>query len=358
MAYTDIDKPSDYFNTKLYTGNGSNGHSITGVGFAPNWVWIKNRSTGANRLFDSVRGVNKIFTSDNTSASEGNYSSTLTAFGSDGFTLANDSDGFNVNANSNSYVSWNWKAGTSFTNDASGTGIGSIDSTGSVNTDSGFSIVSWTSPNSNVNTIAHGLGAVPKMIIMKKRGSAGGWITYHQAMGNTHGMFLSTANAQEDNAAFFNDTSPTSTVFTTGTDAGLINNTMIAYCFAEKTGFNKFGSYVGNGAASDGPFSYTGFKPAFVMTKPSTRADDWRIFDNKRSSSGANPNNKHLFAHNNNAESASSTNSVPDGIDFLSNGFKIRQATNGLNSSGDTYIYMAFAENPFTTSTGVPATAR
>jgi len=350
MAYTDIDKPSDYFNTKLYTGNGSNGHSITGVGFAPNWVWIKNRSTGANRLFDSVRGVNKIFTSDNTSASEGNYSSTLTAFGSDGFTLANDSDGFNVNANSNSYVSWNWKAGTSFTNDASGTGIGSIDSTGSVNTDSGFSIVSWTSPNSNVNTIAHGLGAVPKMIIMKKRGSAGGWITYHQAMGNTHGMFLSTANAQEDNAAFFNDTSPTSTVFTTGTDAGLINNTMMAYCFAEKTGFNKFGSYVGNGN-NNGTFVYTGFKPAFIMVKRAVGGSgNWHITDNKRDP--FNVNDSYLSAN------ATSAESDFDHSDFLSNGIKFRTNNDGFNQSGDTYIYMAFAENPFVTSTGVPATAR
>jgi len=365
MAYTTIDKPSDYFDTKVYTGTQSNNITLTmdNVG----WVWMKNRTnSGNNILMDVVRGGNnsnsqKPVLVSNTSGAEQGSDITATggvAFGSTSTVIGSDNGGYNYNnSTSSSYVAWHWGTGTSFTNSAGANGA-SIASTGSVNTDSGFSIVSWTSPNSNVNTIAHGLGAVPKMIIMKKRGAAGGWITYHQAMGNTHGMFLSTANAQEDNAAFFNDTSPTSTVFTTGTDAGLINNTMMAYCFAEKTGFNKFGSYVGNGAASDGPFSYTGFKPAFVMTKPSTRADDWRIFDNKRSSSGANPNNKHLFAHNNNAESASSTNSVPDGIDFLSNGFKIRQATNGLNSSGDTYIYMAFAENPFVTSTGVPATAR
>ena len=347
-----IDKPSDYFNTKLYTGNGSNGHSITGVGFAPNWVWIKNTSTGAHRLFDTVRGVNKIFTSNDTSASQGSYSSTLTAFGSDGFTLANDSDGFNVNANSNSYVSWNWKAGTSFTNDASATGIGSIDSTGSVNTDAGFSIISWTSPNSNANTIAHGLGAVPKMIIMKKRGGSGGWITYHQAMGNTHGMFLSTTSAQEDNAAFFNDTSPTSTVFTTGTDAGLINNTMMAYCFSDVQGYSKFGSYTGNGNA-DGPFIYTGFKVGWLMVKLFSGADDWQILDNQRS-----PINIVGGYLRPNSSGATVSNDV---IDFLSNGFKLRASSGSWNPDGGTFIYMAFAENPFVTSTGngsIPACAR
>ena len=284
-----IDTPSTYFQTTVYTGNASNNHAITNSGqsnLAPNWVWIKNISTGSNRLFDSVRGVNKIFTSDNTSASDGNYSSTLTAFGSNGFTLANDSDGFNVNLNSNSYASWNWAAGTSFSNNAGANGA-SLASTGSVNTTAGFSIVSWTSPNSNANTIAHGLGSVPEMIIIKKKGSSGGWVVYHQYMGNTHGMFLSTNAAKEDNAGFFNDTSPTSTVFTTGSDGALINNTMIAYCFASKQGYSKMGSYLGNNSAggSATQFIYTGFKPALVMVKEVSGTSNWVVYDSTRNGS-------------------------------------------------------------------------
>ena len=345
-----IDKSSDYFNPVIYNGTG-NTLSITSLDFAPNWVWIKRRNGNAgHKLQDSVRGAAKQLTSNNTNAEQSN-SDIVTSLNSNGFTLSTNTD---VNGSGGTYVAWNWKAGTSFTNDASATGIGSIDSTGSVNTDAGFSIISWTSPNSNANTIAHGLGAVPKMIIMKKRGGSGGWITYHQAMGNTHGMFLSTTSAQEDNAAFFNDTSPTSTVFTTGTDAALINNTMIAYCFADVQGFSKMGSYVGNGNA-DGPFVYTGFKPAFVMTKKMTGSSQWVMFDNKRSP--INYVQRRLQANNNAAEN---TDDNQD-FDILSNGFKSRRAAGDWNSDGDTFIYMAFAENPFVTSTGngsIPSPAR
>ena len=345
-----IDKSSDYFNPVIYNGTG-NTLSITSLDFAPNWVWIKRRNGNAgHKLQDSVRGAAKQLTSNNTNAEQSN-SDIVTSLNSNGFTLSTNTD---VNGSGGTYVAWNWKAGTSFTNDASATGIGSIDSTGSVNTDAGFSIISWTSPNSNANTIAHGLGAVPKMIIMKKRGGSGGWITYHQAMGNTHGMFLSTTSAQEDNAAFFNDTSPTSTVFTTGTDAALINNTMIAYCFADVQGFSKMGSYVGNGNA-DGPFVYTGFKPAFVMTKKMTGSSQWVMFDNKRSP--INYVQRRLQANNSAAEN---TDDNQD-FDILSNGFKSRRAAGDWNSDGDTFIYMAFAENPFVTSTGngsIPSPAR
>ena len=345
-----IDKSSDYFNPVIYNGTG-NTLSITSLDFAPNWVWIKRRNGNAgHKLQDSVRGAAKQLTSNNTNAEQSN-SDIVTSLNSNGFTLSTNTD---VNGSGGTYVAWNWKAGTSFTNDASATGIGSIDSTGSVNTDAGFSIISWTSPNSNANTIAHGLGAVPKMIIMKKRGGTGGWITYHQAMGNTHGMFLSTTSAQEDNAAFFNDTSPTSTVFTTGTDAALINNTMIAYCFADVQGFSKMGSYVGNGNA-DGPFVYTGFKPAFVMTKKMTGSSQWVMFDNKRSP--INYVQRRLQANNSAAEN---TDDNQD-FDILSNGFKSRRAAGDWNSDGDTFIYMAFAENPFVTSTGngsIPSPAR
>jgi len=349
MAFTDIDKPSDYFETKLYTGNGGT-LNVTGLDFAPNWVWIKKRTgasgTSNHYLFDSVRGASKTLFSNATNAEDTNTNS-LTAFNSDGFSLGNDTD---VNVNNGTFVSWNWKAGTSFSNNSGANGA-SLASTGSVSTTAGFSIISWTSPNSNANTIAHGLGSVPKMIIMKKRGSSGGWVVYHQAMGNTHGMFLSTTNAKEDNAGFFNDTSPTSAVFTTGSDDGLINNTMIAYCFSEKTGFSKFGSYTGNGNA-DGTFVFLGFKPAFVIVKRTDASNYWFMFDNKRSTSGSNPTDKELYPNGNEAEDTSAR------FDFLSNGFKNRINSAGSNASGATYIYMAFASNPFVSSSGVPATAK
>ena len=342
-----IDKPGNFFNTKLYTGTGSS-NAVTGVGFSPGFVWLKKRSAADNHyLFDVVRGATKYIRSNLTSA-EATDPGSLSAFGSDGFTVVSEGD---INANGATMASWNWKAGTSFSNSAGANGA-SLASTGSVNTTAGFSIVSWTSPNSNANTIAHGLGSVPEMIIMKKRGAAGGWVVYHQAMGNTHGMFLSTANAKEDNAGFFNDTSPTSAVFTTGSDGGLINNTMIAYCFAGKQSYSKFGSYIGNGNA-DGPFVYLGFKPAFVLVKLASGADDWQILDNKR-----NPINimdKYLRPNNNGAKV---TNAV---VDFLSNGFKLRSSAGSWNPNGGSFIFMAFAENPFVTSTGnnsIPSPAK
>ena len=359
MAYTTIDNPELYFQTKIFTGN-ENTLAVTFDGsenMQPDFVWIKNRVDNYNHsLFDSVRGVTKRMASNSTSA-EATVSASLTAFGSNGFTLGNDTT---ANAPNNSHASWNWKAGTSFTNDASGTGIGNIDSAGSVNTDAGFSIISYTGNANADNTVAHGLGSVPKMIILKNRSATNNWMVYHASTGAQAPLFLNLTNAAGSGDPDRFKVVPTSSVFTPGSaqEGNGNGNSIIAYCFAEKKGYSKFNSYVGNGAASDGPFSYTGFKPAFVLTKPSTRADDWRIFDNKRSSSGANPNNKMLFPHTNGVEGASSTNGVPDGMDFLSNGFKIRQATGGLNTSGATYIYMAFAENPFVSSTGVPATAR
>jgi len=364
--YTTIDDPTIYFDTKIYTGTQSNNITLTmdNVG----WVWMKNRTnSGNNILMDVVRGGNnsnsqKPVLVSNTNGAEQGSDITATggvAFGSTSTVIGSDNGGYNYNnSTSSSYVAWHWGTGTSFTNDASGTSIGTIDSAGSASDDSGFSIVSYTGTGS-AGTIKHGLSTAPSWIVAKMRNSAEDWGVYHKSLGASKYINLNTNNAVESSTSRWNGVEPTSSVFSVNNHAAIngSSNTYIAYCFSEKQGYSKFGSYVGNGNA-DGTFVYTGFKPAFVITKPSTRADDWRLFDNKRSSSGANPNNKHLFAHNNNAESASSTNSVPDGIDFLSNGFKIRQATNGLNSSGDTYIYMAFAENPFTTSTGVPATAR
>ena len=354
-----IDTPSTYFQTTVYTGNASNNHAITNSGqsnLAPNWVWIKNISTGSNRLFDSVRGVNKIFTSDNTSASDGNYSSTLTAFGSDGFTLANDSDGFNVNANSNSYASWNWAAGTSFTNDASGTGIGTIDSAGSVNQDAGFSICSYTGTGS-AGTIKHGLNSTPSTIILKNR-IAGDifWYVYHKSLGNDTELYLNGNDAAPSSTSAWNDTNPTSSVFSVGSHGGTnaSGQATIAYCFSEKQGYSKFGKYVGNNSTSGG-FHYTGFKPSFIMIKRTDATADWRIYDDKRFRAGG-PNNKLNYLEPNTSDAEADTDSG-GAWDMLSNGFKFYTSEATINGSG-TYIYMAFAEQPLVTSTGVPATAK
>ena len=354
MAYTTIDNPELYFQTKLYTGNGST-NAITLDGsenMQPDWVWIKERGGAENHnLFDSVRGVTKRIRSNGTEA-EDTRSSALTAFGTDGFTLGSDNQ---TNNNSDTYVAWNWKAGTSFTNDASSTGIGSIDSAGSVSTDAGFSIVSYTGTGANA-TIAHGLGAKPQVIFTKSRDTAQNWLVQHKysigSDGWTDSLVLNLTNTADDDASYWNDTEPTSTVFSVGSSAlsNKSSDAMIAYCFAEKQGYSKFGSYTGNGNA-DGTFVYTGFKPAFIMCKRTDGADDWFLLDNKRDID--NPANHWLMADSSGAEQTS-----PIFFDFTAQGFKNRGTGGGNNASGGTYIYMAFAENPFVTSTGVPATAR
>ena len=347
MAYTDIDKPSDYFNTKLYTGNGSSGHAITGVGFQPDWIWIKDRgATNWHSVRDSVRGTSRQLFTNETRAEE--TASYVTAFNSDGFTLGTGNT--DVNANNNTYASWNWKAGTSFTNDASSTGIGSIDSTGSVNTDAGFSIMTYTGTGSNA-TFAHGLSAVPKVAIFKDRSSTGYWMTYHQAVGNGANLVLNTSDASSASSVWWNSTSPTSSVFSIGTSSNInvSGRNYVGYLFAEKQGYSKFSSYVGTGVDS-GTFSFCGFKPSFVLTKRTDTSGSWVIQDNKRP--GYNETSLDLNPNNSEAEETN------NGIDMLSNGFKQRNTDAHTNASGGTYIYMAFAEQPFVTSSGVPATAR
>ena len=348
MAYTDIDKPTDYFDTKLYTGNAGT-QSIT-MDFATNFIWNKQRNgTLDNYLFNSVTGTGK-FLKSNSTAVEGTNTGTVTSFNSDGFTLGNASGN---NGSGNTMVSWNWKAGTSFTNDASATGIGSIDSAGSVNQDAGFSICSYTGIGST-GTIKHGLNTAPSMIIIKNRSTTNGWEVYHQSIGNTKYLALNVNDAALASASRWNNTSPTSTVFTVNTEGGVNSSggNLIAYCFADVQGYSKFSSYIGNGNA-DGTFIYTGFKPAFLIIKRAIGGtNQWNIHDNKRSL--FNPADERLYANLNNAENTGGNY----GSDFLSNGFKIRTDDNGWNQSGDTYIYMVFAENPFVTSSGVPATAR
>ena len=346
MAYSAILKPSTFMNPKIYTGNGGT-NNITGVGFKPDLTWLKRRNGTANHhLVDSVRGVGYYLYANLTNAQGGNGSALLTSFNTDGFTLDAGADS---NASGATGVSWNWKAGTSFTNDASGTGIGSIDSAGSVNTTSGFSITSFTGTQT-AGTIAHGLGAVPKMIIVKSRTQADGWYVYHVSNTATKYMRMETTGTLGSGAAFWNDTAPTSTVFSVGNGTGTnYNGAMIAYCFAEKQGFSKIASYTGNGNA-DGTFIYTGFKPAFVFVKRTNSSENWTIMDSARDPVNAAVNKLH--PNTNGGTDAGET------IDILSNGFKNRTTNAGANGSGDTYIYMAFAEEPLVASNYNAATAR
>ena len=344
MAYTNIDKSSLHFNTKLYTGNNST-NAQTGVGFQPDLIWFKRRDSGAQHsLFDSVRGVTKAVSS-NLSGAQYTVSDALTSFDSDGFTLGSDSGNY-INFNSATYAAWNWKANGS----GSSNGNGSISSTVSANTTAGISIVTFTGTGSNA-TVGHGLGAVPKCMWVKGRGNATAWNIYHASLGANKHLNFDSTDAEQSYTNRFNDTDPTSTVFTIGTDAETnpSGGTMVAYCFAEKTGFSKFGSYTGNGNAN-GSFVYTGFKPAFVIIKNTGASQNWTMNNNK--SLGYNPDNNILFPNTTGAENTG------DNIDLLSNGFKIRWDDAVNNDGSATYIYMAFAEAPLVGSNNVPATAR
>ena len=341
MAYTTIDKSSLHFNTKLYTGTGSS-NSITGVGFQPDWVWIKNRgNTESHALFDAVRGVTKRIASNSTGAEETN-ANTVTAFGTDGFTVGTNAG---VNGNGISTVAWNWKAGNSA---GSSNTDGSTSSTVSANTTSGFSIVKYTNPSSGSPfTVGHGLGAAPKMIIIKNLSSAQTWGVYHASVG--FGKYLRLdSTAAEASANLVTATS--ATTFSAYQDHHSTGNELIAYCFTPIKGFSKFGSYTGNGNA-DGTFIYTGFKPAFALVKRSDSSNNWNLYDNKRE--GFNGGDEPLFADLNNSESTDTGR-----IDFLSNGFKIRTTNSQVGASGGTYIYMAFAKAPLVGSNNVPCTAK
>jgi len=347
MAYTDIDNPGEYFNTKLYTGNGSAGHAITGVGFQPDWIWIKDRgATNWHSVRDSVRGTSKQLFTNETNAEE--TAAYVTAFGSNGFTLGtNNTD---VNASNHTYASWNWKAGTSFSNSAGANGA-NLASTGSVSTTAGFSIVSFTGNRDATRTVFHGLGVVPKMIIFKNRASTNGWTIYNETIGNAKKLTLNNTSAAGNCTACFASTTPTSAVFTVGDDGDTNGGgeAMIAYCFADVQGYSKVGSYIGNGNVS-GTFCYLGFKPAWIMFKQTNTTSNWTIYDTTRDT--FNVMEDKIHPNTNGAESDFT------GLDALSNGFKFRTNEGTFNASGGSFIFMAFAENPFVTSTGVPGMAR
>ena len=455
MAYSSIDKGENFFNTKLYTGNNST-QNITGVGFKPDWVWVKQRGGTTNhKTSDIVRGVTKALQPNDTDA-EATDSNGITAFNSDGFSLGAGGD---YNSSSASQVAWNWKAaganpaktyvvkvvsdggnkyrlddfaanavtlelseGGTFTFDQSdssnnghplrfsttsnGThGGGSIYTTGvtvsgtpgqagaktvivvaasaptlyyfctvhsgmggqantpttnsftnldgssqsNISPATTFSIVSYTGTGSNA-TVGHGLGAVPKMIIVKRyNDGTASWMVYHQALGNNKYLSLDTTAAED--TGHWNSTSPTATVFSIDTDqrVNASNASYIAYCFPEVQGFSKMGSYKGNGNA-DGTFIYTGFKPAFVMVKKTSATNNWVIIDNKRDP--FNLATQYLLANDSSAEGTGLN------FDLYSNGFKLRSNSGGTNTDGANYIYMAFAENPFVSAAKIPVTAR
>ena len=339
-----IDKPSDYFNTVLYTGDGTNPRAITGVGFQPDWVWNKPRSAAnSHALLDSVRGATKFLSSDVTDA-EYTYGHSIQSFDSDGFTCG---DNASFNQNGTTYASWNWLGanGTSSNTD------GSISSTVSANTTSGFSIVSYTGNGTDNATVGHGLSQKPDMVIIKARENTSSWVTWHKDLtGSDYLLFLDGTDAQSQYTTILKNQS--ASLLTLGTNSASNANTQgfISYNFHSVQGYSKFGSYTGNGNA-DGTFVYTGFKPAFVMVKNTGAAENWIIFDNRRP--GYNLTDALLKPNLSNAESTTGVK-----FDMLSNGFKARVSDAEGNSSGGNFIYMCFASNPFVTSTGVPATAR
>ena len=339
MAYTTIDNPELYIQTKLYTGDGSTDVSHTFDGdedMQANMIWFKRRSGAANHfLYDSVRGANRSLVPNDTDAeaTSGEQTTYLTSFDSDGFTLGDDVN--NINASNETYAAWAWKESAT----------------------AGFDIVSYTGDGSN-RTISHSLSAKPAMIIVKQRSASRDWWVYNKNLDGTDGatgvLYLSTTDAAGTSATTsWNSTAPTTSVFSLGTTVGVNadSGTYIAYCFAEKQGYSKIGSYTGNGNA-DGTFVYTGFRPAWIMAKRTTAAYDWYVFDNKRP--GYNEVGLSLRASQSHGETQAS--GYP--LDIVSNGFKIRTSNSALGGGGDPYIYMAFAEAPFVNSNGVPANAR
>ena len=352
MAYSNINKPNEYFNTLTYTGDGVSPKSITGVGFQPDFVWLKNRgTTNYHLLQDVVRGATSTnVLSSNDSTAEPSFTNIgyISSFNSDGFTATSSGGSLAaLNASGNTYVGWNWLAGGT----ASSNTDGDITSSVSASTTSGFSIATYTGNGTGSATFGHGLGATPKIVIIKRRDTSDGWQFWFN---NTIRLGLNVSNADYGN----NPISTSSTLVTTPSGVDTAWNTSggsyVSYCFAEKKGFSKFGSY--NGSAGVGAFvnnfQYLGFKPAFVMIKSYNAAESWVMFDNKRN--GFNPDNDILLANESNAEN----NANNTGIDLLSNGFNPYYGTGTINRDGKSYIYMAFAENPFVGSDGTPVTAR
>ena len=342
MAYTTIKKPSNYFDTRTYSASGAG--SISDLNFQPDFIWFKNRTiAGDHGLFDAIRGVTKYLISSSTSTGlTGNgTSSDFLSFDTNGFSYGTSSQ---LDVGAGTPVTWCWKANGSGSSNTDG----SITSTVSANTTSGFSIVSYAGSNSNI-TVGHGLGAVPKLIFIKNLSSVSSWTVYHNRLGASNRLILNSSAAQESTNQFSFGTSPTSSVFSLGggyNDVCASGQNYVAYCFSEVKGFSRFGSYIGRG--SNLPFIYTGFKPAFVIWK-GVAGESWGLVDNKRNL--YNSTTQHIYPNLNDAEATQ-----PPIMDFLSNGFKLRWTDSNINFSGNQYIYIAFAEEPLVGDN--PATAR
>ena len=364
MAYTTIDDPSAHHQTKIYTGNGNDGQAYTFDGnsdMQPDWLWVKNRSNSgpySGNIFDSTRGANKGLFPDatNAEATNGSYGY-LGAFQSDGFTVTSGSSGDErVNNNNDTYVMWGWKAngGTTTSTSASGSTGDNTDiiaSARQTNTTAGFSIITYTGDSTAGKKVTHGLGATPEFIIIKNRDNGSEpWAVFTTTTG-VKALALNTTAAQATDSGYWSDTNPDSTHFTVGSHGATgAAAAFVAYAFTGIQGYSKFGVYKGNGN-NDGPFVYTGFKPAWVMYKRSSDTGNWRILDNQRNT--FNPINNEIYADLSNAEAQDTQ------MGFYANGFKLRNGSSvGQNGNGSTYIYMAFAEHPFVSSKGVPVTAR
>jgi len=357
MAYTTIDDPSAYFTITLYTGNATDNRAITNSAnagdFQPDWLWYKERSsTSEHRSFDSSRGASKRIEPNNTNQ-EATDTSNHKSFDSNGFTVGTSGS---TNANGDTYVAWQWKAN-------GGTATGSFNESGNnpgvsfqANTTAGFSICTYTGTGGN-GSFAHGLGVIPAMFIIKRRSGTEDWAVYHHqntSAPETDHLLLNTTDATSDSDTRFQDTAPTSASIYIGNNA-VVNadaSTYVCYAFAQIKGYSRFGSYTGN-ANADGTFVYTGFKPAWLLIKRTDSSGNWVLIDSKRDA--FNQAGLDLNPDSNAAENSSTSYY---GIDLLSNGFKLRNGNAETNGDGTTNVYMAFAESPFTSSEGVPTTAR
>jgi hypothetical protein len=340
LAAPEIADPTDHFNTALYTGNDTT-NAITGVGFQPDWLWVKNRTTSGDYpvMVDAVRGETEVVSPASNSA-EWTDSTAVTSFDSDGFTLGNATTDWNRSGGS--FVAWNWKgdgvSGGTLNED------GTIDSQVNVNTTAGFSVLTYTGTGSNA-TVGHGLAQTPELFFVKRRDGAGwSWYGYNEPAGNTKSVYLNSTTIDTD-STFWNDSSPTASVINVGTANGINQDTgtYLAYCFHSVEGYSKIGSYTGNGD-NDGPFVYTGFRPAYILIRRYDSGNSWIIQDDARSP--YNTVKAWLNADDTAVEYTGWT-----GLDMNSNGFKPRDGSaNTMNASGGDYLYMAFASTPFKTS--------
>ena len=329
-VYTTIDDPTVYFRVKLFAGNGGT-QSITfdetDTNMQPDLVWIKNREHANHHVFfDAVRGTSKVFYGNLTNA-EATVTG-VTAFDSNGFTLGNDSD---TNRSSNSHIAWNWKESAT----------------------AGFDMVGYTGTGSSAD-VSHSLSAVPEVIFTRRRENTQDWFVYTTATGATDALFLNKTNAEDTSQSNAYDALPTSSVINYGNDTGVngSSNTYIAYLWRSVQGFSKFGQYIGNGADPDGPYVYLGFSPQLVIIKRTDSTDDWKMHTKKVEVH--NPLNQSVKINSNVAEATETDHE----IDFLSNGFKLRENNSAFNADGGTYVYMAWAESPFVNSNGIPNNAR